>query len=287
MTSPLDAELDYRVLASGLDHVEGVCWDPVRECLWAGGEAGQVYRVELDGRVDVVATISGGALLGLALDREGRLYVCDPGNHQVWRVDDESRVTAFGDAIDYPNFAAFGPGGELYVSDSGSFDEPTGQLFVIDQFGQTANVTPRPIAFANGLAVDGESLWVVESSAPSVSRMDLGGGALETVVELERCVPDGLALDGHGGLLISCYQPNQLWRWRVGEGLTLLFEDWTGEYVLTPTNVAFYGPDFERLAMASLGGHEITSIRAPYPGVAVYYPFQLTFAPFTRKESPS
>jgi sugar lactone lactonase YvrE len=32
-------------LVDGLDHPEGVCWDPRAEVLWAGGEAGQVYRV--------------------------------------------------------------------------------------------------------------------------------------------------------------------------------------------------------------------------------------------------
>jgi len=83
---------------------EGVCWDPVRNCLWAGGEAGQVYRVELDGSVNVVTTIGGGALLGLALDANETLYICDPGNHQVWTMDAHFEVAAFGDAIDYPNY---------------------------------------------------------------------------------------------------------------------------------------------------------------------------------------
>jgi len=40
--------------------------------------------------------------------------------------------------------------------------------------------------------------------------MSLDDTELVRVIELERCVPDGLALDAAGGLLISCYQPNQL-----------------------------------------------------------------------------
>ena len=131
MTNTLSDALDYRVLATGFDHVEGVCWDPVRQCLWAGGEAGQVYRVELDGSVSVVATIDGGALLGLALDAQGALYICDPGNHQVWKMDASWGLSAFGDAIDYPNYPAFAPDGRLFVSDSGKFASPSGAIVVI------------------------------------------------------------------------------------------------------------------------------------------------------------
>jgi sugar lactone lactonase YvrE len=275
MTSPIPESFDRRVIASGLDHVEGLCWDAKRRCLWAGGEAGQLYRIGLFGTKRVMATIEGGALLGMALDREHFLYVCDPGNHRVWRVDGHGVAEPFGDPIDYPNYPAFGPDGRLYVSDSGSFDEPTGQLFVIDPDGTTTNITPRPIAFANGLCVDATTLYVIESSAPSVSAMALAGGTLETLVEMERCVPDGLASDAEGGLLISCYQPNQLWRWTKETGLTLLFEDWTGEYVLSPTNIAFYGEHFDRLALASLCGTNLVSVKVPYAGTPVYYPYQV------------
>ncbi|HEY5104567.1 MAG TPA: SMP-30/gluconolactonase/LRE family protein [Acidimicrobiales bacterium] len=274
MTSPLSPHLDRQVLASGLDHVEGVCWDPQRHCLWAGGEAGQIYRVELDGTVTTITTIKGGVLLGLALDAKGNLYVCDPGNHQVWRVDEHGASTRYGDAIDYPNYLAFARDGRLFVSDSGSFDEPTGQLFAIEPNGTTINVSPRPLAFANGLCVDATTLWVVESSAPGVSAMALEGGPLDLVIPMERCVPDGVALDVSGGLLISCYQPNQLWRWSSASGLELIFEDWTGEYVLSPTNIAFYGENLDRLALASLCGHDLTSIVPPSLGVAPFYPLQ-------------
>jgi gluconolactonase len=273
MPSPLSEDLDRRVLASGLDHVEGVCWDAHRRGLWAGGEAGQLYRIGLFGTKKVLLTIPGGSLLGMALDSNHFLYVCDPGNHRVWRVDAHGTYEPFGDTIDYPNYPAFGPDGRLYVSDSGSFDEPTGRLVVIDPDGTTTNITPRPIHFANGLCVDATTLYVVESSAPAVSAMPLGGGPLEVIVEMERCVPDGLAMDGDGGLLISCYQPNQLWRWTKDGGLVLLFEDWTGEYVLSPTNIAFYGERFDRLVLASLCGTSLVSVRLPVAGAPVFYPY--------------
>jgi gluconolactonase len=272
MTATLPDALDYRVLATGLDHVEGVCWDPARGCLWAGGEVGQVYRIGLDGAVAVATTIDGGALLGLALDAGGALYICDPGNHQVWKMDADYDVTAFGDAIDYPNYPAFAPDGRLFVSDSGNFATPSGALVVIDTDGTTSRVATRPLAFANGIAIDDTTLWVIESAAPAVSAMTLADGEFERVIEMDRCVPDGLAFDADGGLLISCYQPNQLWRWTRETGLELIFDEWTGELILSPTNVAFYGADLDRLALASLCGHDVVTIALEHRGRPIRLP---------------
>jgi sugar lactone lactonase YvrE len=272
MTNTLPDALDFRILATDLDHVEGICWDPSRECLWAGGEAGQVYRVELDGTVSVVTTIDGGALLGMALDANGSLYICDPGNHQVWKMDASFDVVAYGAAIDYPNYPAFAPDGRLFVSDSGEFAHGNGGLVVIDGDGTTTRVGDRPLAFANGIAIDGTTLWIIESAAPAVSVMSLDGNEFVRVIELERCVPDGLAFDAAGGLLISCYQPNQLWRWTNDGGLELIFDEWTGELVLSPTNVAYYGERLERLALASLCGHNIVTIAPAHAGAPIRLP---------------
>ncbi len=271
MSGPLDPVLDLRTLARGLDHAEGICWDPVRRCLWGGGEAGQVYRVELSGEVEVVHQIAGGALLGLALDASGSLYLCDPGNHTVWRYDHAGEPVRYGPAIDYPNYASFGPDGTLYVSDSGAWEQATGSLVAIAPDASSRRLDVAPIAFANGLYVHDGYLYYIASAQPAVWRVALGGGPEELVVVLERCVPDGLALDERGALYVSCYQPNQLWRYAEGR-LELLFEDWTGEYVLSPTNVAFYGDELDRLALASLCGHSFTSIDPGVRGSAVLRP---------------
>lgn len=272
MPNTLPDSLQYQVLASGFDHIEGVCWDPSRQCIWAGGEAGQIYRVELDGAVRIVEIIEGGALLGMALDDAGSLYICDPGNNQVWKMDSRQHVEAFGESINYPNYPAFGPDGVLYVSDSGAFDQVNGRLFTIDPDGVSRDVSPRAMAFANGLAIDDTTVWIVESATPCVSSMSLNGGPLERTIPLERCVPDGLAFDADGGLLISCYQPNQLWRWTKDEGLTLIFDEWSGELILSPTNIAFFGDALDRLALASLCGHDLVTIVLPHHGAAIRRP---------------
>ncbi|MEO9180732.1 MAG: SMP-30/gluconolactonase/LRE family protein [Acidimicrobiales bacterium] len=272
MPNTLPDSLQYQVLATGFDHIEGVCWDSIRKCIWAGGEAGQVYRVELDGTVTIVAIINGGQLLGIALDQAGSLYICDPGNHQVWKMDAHFNLIAFGDAINYPNYPAFAPDGLLYVSDSGKFDQVDGRLFTIDANGETFDVSPRPFEFSNGIAIDDTTVWIVESAAPCVSSMNVAGGPLERTIPLERCVPDGLAFDVHGGLLISCYQPNQLWRWTREEGLKLIFDEWSGELILSPTNMAFYGDSLDRIALASLCGHNLVTVAAPAHGAPIRRP---------------
>jgi gluconolactonase len=272
MNSTIPAGFQRRVLASGLDHPEGICWDPTRGCLWAGGEAGQIYRIELDGSLTIHTTIDGGALLGIALDLTGDRYVCDPGNHQVWRVDSAGEATAYGSRIEFPNYPAFGPDGRLFVSDSGSVGDATGRLYAIAPDGSTMECSPRPLAYPNGLAAGPDKLWIVESTAPCVSALRYDGGGCEVVIELDRCFPDGLALDADGGLLISCYQPNQLWRWSEADGLVKLFDDWSGEFILSPTNIAFFGAGLEHLALASLCGHDIVAITLPYTGAPVLYP---------------
>ncbi|MBU6496475.1 MAG: SMP-30/gluconolactonase/LRE family protein [Acidobacteria bacterium] len=259
-SGPVPAAYDYRVLADGLDHPEGVCWDPRRRVLWCGGEAGQVYSVDLEGRVRVVATIDRGALLGVALDGNGRLYLCDPGNHRVWRLEPETgEYEAFGDEIDFPNYGVFAPDGTYYVSDSGDLFEPTGSIYSVSPSGVTRREDVAPIGYANGLCVDEEALYWVASTDPAVWRRRWGADVPELVVTLHQCTPDGLALDEHGALYISCYQPNQLWRF-VGGKLDLLFDDWSGEFVMAPTNIAFYGDDWDRVALASLGGQRLITL---------------------------
>jgi sugar lactone lactonase YvrE len=268
----VDDSLDLRSIASGLDHAEGVCWDPVRRCLWAGGEDGQIYRIELNGTVTTIFSIEGGVLLGVALDAAGALYLCDVGNQTVWRYDHINDPQRYGPFIDYPNYAAFGPDGTLYVSDSGSFLEATGALVAIAPDHSDRRLDVAPVEYANGLCVHEGYLYYVASALPGVWRVALEGGERELVTTLHRCVPDGLAFDARGSLYISCYQPNQVWRLNASGQLDLIIDDWTGEFILSPTNVAFYGDELDRLALVSLCGHSLTSVNVGVRGAPVFLP---------------
>ena len=254
-----------RTVANGLDHPEGVCWSPADGVVYAGGEAGQLYRFTLaGGKPETVATVRDGFLLGLAVDADGAVYACDAASGHVQRISPDGSVEPYGERVGYPNFPVFDRDGNLWVTDSGAWDEVSGGLVRIAPGGATERVA-GPFRFANGLAIHGEHVYMVESQLPGVVRLPLAGGPAEPVVELPRTVPDGLAFDADGGLWIGCYQPNRIYRLDAGAALTVVVDDWTGEYVMTPTNLAFAGEALDVLVLASLCGWAVKAID---PGVA-------------------
>ena len=261
-----------RTVVEGLDHPEGVCWSPAERLVYAGGEAGQVYRFGLDGDVpDLLATVKGGFVLGLALDGAGAVYVVR--RRQRLRSADlagrPDRALRSRDRLSQlPGVrrrrAAVGIG-------SGAWDQATGAIVRIDPDGASERVAGG-LRFANGLAIAGDWLYAIESAWPRVLRLPLAGGEPEPVVELERVVPDGLAFDADGGLWISCWQPNRVYRLDTAGELETIVDDWTGEYVLTPTNVAFAGDQLEVLLLSSLGGWAVKAIDPGVRGARLNYP---------------
>jgi gluconolactonase len=166
-----------KTLVEGLDHPEGVCWDPAAKVLWAGGEAGQVYRVDLDaGKAEEVARAPG-FVLGVAVDGRGRVVLCCSDRGSVCLVE-EGAVRAVQNGFRYPNYPAFGHDGTLYVSDSGSWGADDGRLFRLRPDGKLELLSDELTHFPNGCAVtaDGRHLWIVESRRPTVNRIDLETG---------------------------------------------------------------------------------------------------------------
>ena len=113
----------FTVLTEDLDHPEDLCWDPLSGRIYAGGEAGQIYAVSLDGEVEQIAD-SGGGILGLAVDAAGAIYACDEGRAEVLRVDPRTGAIEVYSAgtrqrpMIEPNYCAFDAAGRLYVTDS-------------------------------------------------------------------------------------------------------------------------------------------------------------------------
>src|SRR5215207_11233542 len=76
------------ILVDGLDHPECVCWDPGAELLWAGGEAGQLYRVDLAERRAEEIARAPGFVLGVAADGRGRVVACCSDEGLLCVLDD-------------------------------------------------------------------------------------------------------------------------------------------------------------------------------------------------------
>src|ERR1039457_126322 len=65
----------FDTFAEGLDHPEGLAFDTDGN-LWAGGELGQIYKINSKGKVRTVATL-GGFNLGLTFSSRQQLFVCN------------------------------------------------------------------------------------------------------------------------------------------------------------------------------------------------------------------
>jgi gluconolactonase len=265
--------MTLEVLVDGLDHPEGVCWDPRAGVVWAGGEAGQLYRVDVEARSFEERARAPGFVLGVAADGAGRIVACC-GDDGLLCVLEEGAVRVLRDGFRFPNYPAFGPDGTLYLSDSGAWAKSEGRVFRLSPDDELEVLTDRLPHFPNGCAVtaDGRWLWIVESYEPTVNRIDLDTGEVEVVTRLDGTVPDGVAFTDDGSLLVSCYRPDRIVHLdRDGHAETVA-EDPQGTLLAGPTNIAFAGPRLDRLVVANLGRWHLTLLDAGLRGAPLHYP---------------
>ena len=273
---------DFEPFADGLDHPEGVAWGP-DGYVYAGGEAGQIYRVHLDGGSFEEIACTGGFLLGLCLDAGCNVYACDLKRHEVVLIAQDGDVTTYSRGspereMQTPNYPVFDSQGNLYVSDSGEFDKSNGCLFRIRPDGETELVNDESLPFPNGMALnfDETELYVVLSNVPGIGKFkilpDGKIGSMEPVVKLPHTVPDGVAFDVEGNLYIACYTPDVIYRLTPSGDLNVLAEDWRSVIFSSPTNVAFSGEDLSTLVISSLARWHLTKGHMPVPGLPARYP---------------
>ena len=265
----------------GLDHPECIACG-LDNMAFAGGEAGQIYRIEMTtGEFEEIGN-TGGFVGGLAQDGNRNLYACSNG--AVWRITPGGACSVYsngtpGNPIATPNYPVFDQAGNLFVSDSGGWKDDSGRLFRIRPGGEAEVWEESLCQFPNGLAIspDGQYLYVAVSlNSPRVSRVamkaDGTSGTVETVVDMPETVPDGLTFDTEGNLYISCYRPDRIYRFSPEGELVVLADDFEGTYMAAPTNVAFCGDNREVFLSANLGRWHITRYDIEATGAALNYP---------------
>jgi gluconolactonase len=259
---------DVRIFAAGLDHPEGlaVASDGT---VYAGGEAGQVYRISPDGKKAEIIANTGGFCLGLTLDQQDNLYICDCKRKAVLKVSTKGDVNVFVEAVDgikliQPNFCVFDSKGNLYFSDSGDWKKTNGVIYRAASDGKAAVFSQGPFHFANGLALDSteQHLYVVESNLNRVLRIgirsDGTAGVSEVYAEGISHVPDGLAFDAHGNLYVTTYGSSAIYRVTLDRRVDLLCQDVESELLCLATNCAFAGSGFDQLLVANLGQQHLS-----------------------------
>jgi gluconolactonase len=259
----------FEIFAEGLDHPEGLAFD-VDGDLWAGGELGQIYKINRKGKVRTVATL-GGFNLGLTFSRQQDLFVCNFKLGALIQLDRSGKTIRSWERVGRyrlrnPNFSVFDGEGNLYFSDSGEFKKHDGFLFVLRPSGKIEQLLDQ-LSFPNGLSLsaDEQTLYIVQSTKDNVLAVPIlksgSTGKPRVYASGLRNVPDGAALDADGNLYVTCYASHNVYRVAPNGTVSLFAQDPEGTMIASPTNVAFGGAKFDEMYFANLSRWHIC--RAP------------------------
>lgn len=270
---------EVSIFADGLDHPECIAVHPDGS-VWAGGEAGQIYRVAADGSKIEEIHNTHGFILGIAFSPDASwLAACDLKNKCVWKLDLKTNqlskfaTGASGIEFSIPNYPCFNSSGKLFVSDSGAFRKISGKIFCFNDKGDGEIWHEGPFNFANGLALSAREDWlyVVCTWLPGVERIAIlangTAGNREVFCTLPQTCPDGIAFDVLENLYVGCYTPNHIYKVSPHQEVSLLVEDWEAHTLSNPTNIAFGGKDFNQLFTANLGRWHISKINIQTQGL--------------------
>lgn len=195
--------------------------------LYTGLLDGRIVRVPRDGGPPETVCDTGGRPLGMDLDAEGRLVVCDT-ERGLLRVTTDGHVEVLcdhyqGEPLRFCNNPHVASDGVIYFSDSSQrfgfadyladmFEHSrTGRLFAYDPDG-TVRLLLDGLAFANGVTMPhGEQcVLVAETSEYRITRLWVSGpeaGQRDVFVENLPGFPDNLSTGPQGTIWVALANP--------------------------------------------------------------------------------
>jgi sugar lactone lactonase YvrE len=196
--------------------------------VFTGTEDGNIFRVSHDGRRIDRVTHTGGRPLGLEIDPDGRLLVCD-AHRGVLRIDTATGAiepvtdVVAGRKMLFCNNAAIASDGTVWFSDSSTMfgiekwkddfvqDTRTGRLLRLTTDGRI-DVVEEGLAFANGVALSAaeDYVAVAETAARTVVRRWLTGdrrGERDLLVGDLPGYPDNIARGSDGLIWVTIASP--------------------------------------------------------------------------------
>jgi gluconolactonase len=271
----------FSVLASGLNHPEGVAWNPFDGRIYAGGEGGEIYAVSLEGDTELLVSTSG-SMLGLAVDGSGRVYACDCERGEIARLDPRTKAISVyargvgGADLDTPNGIAFGPDGMAYVTCSGELGQPG--IVRIAPGGRTQEWTAAVPGYPNGCLVtpEGDALVVVEAEAERLVRVaiapDGSAGDPQIVADLPDTDADGLGLAADGSYWVTLYRPDGLVRVTPEGAVETVVDDHLASHLDAPSSIAWIGAALDRVVVANVGDRHLSIADVGVAGWPLHYP---------------
>ncbi|HEY2791732.1 MAG TPA: SMP-30/gluconolactonase/LRE family protein [Micromonosporaceae bacterium] len=199
---------ESRTLVSGRGLVESPRWSGDRWYV-SDWSAGEVFTVESDGRVDVVATVESLPLC-TAFTTDGRLILVDSTRGRLLRREPDGSLTTYRD-LGRPGWNDIVIDGRdnVYVNGAG-FDPATGAFtpggVTLAAADGTVRAVADDIAFPNGMAVtpDNGTLIVADSHRHCLVAFDIaddGGLSGRRVwADLDTGTPDGICIDAEGAV---------------------------------------------------------------------------------------
>jgi len=243
---------------------------------------------------------TGGRPNGLALDGDGCIWIAEAVLRAVICIDPDGKERARieGDGTErflFPNDLAFGPDGQLYMTDTGMVagDFITGQNFV-DNFmdlpwdGRVYQIDPKArravrkidsgIRFTNGIAFDANDMLYANASftgevyrydvfGERPPRRELFGNVLQPDDRPGFKGPDGMKFGEDGCLYCTVYdQQNVTVLGHDGRVVDRLLLDGT-----QPTNLAFSRTG-AGILVTEVSKGQVEVLPAPCPGLGLHYP---------------
>ena len=229
-----------------------------------------IGKVTPDGAESVFVELPTGSIgNGIRFNSEGFMFIADYTNHNVLKVDMETReisVHAHEPTMNQPNDLAIGANDILYASDP-NWNASTGQIWRVDTDGKVT-LLEADMGTTNGIEVspDEKVLYVNESAQRNVWAYDLSPEGdvsnKRLLIQFPDFNMDGMRCDIEGNLYITRHGKGTVAKLSPA-GEVLLEVQLTGKLC---TNIAFGGADGRTcyVTMADRGNVEV--FRADLPG---------------------
>ena len=229
-----------------------------------------IGKVTPDGTASVFVELPTGSIgNGIRFSSEGFMFIADYTNHNVLKVDMDTRnitVHAHEPTMNQPNDIAIGANDILYASDP-NWGASTGQIWRVATDGEVS-LLEADMGTTNGIEVspDEQALYVNESAQRNIWAYDLSAeGEISNkrlLIQFPDFGMDGMRCDIEGNLYVTRHGKGTVAKLSPA-GEVLLEVQLTGKLC---SNIAFGGPDGRTcyVTMADRGNVEV--FRADLPG---------------------